>query len=185
MSAKHLDWMNLSTLRTISDLIVIAFWVSLVAFVVLLFLILLYMPWSGSLQLRNHPQHHPACPWSHILNLPLCFRRRLARPGGPPGASQAPSPLGEPGSRGSAPDGQLEREGPPAPLRPTLLSSGNWSTLGPPMVSADSRNQPGSLPQTEPLNCRIDTTMSQPGLRGPVNSKQAGHTLVLSKPVYV
>ncbi|XP_048201851.1 melanocortin-2 receptor accessory protein [Perognathus longimembris pacificus] len=54
--------------------IVIAFWVSLAAFVVFLFLILLYMSWSGTLQLRsNHQNHHP-CSWTHRLNLPSCIR---------------------------------------------------------------------------------------------------------------
>ena len=35
-----------------TDLIVITFWVSLAFFVMLLFLILLYMSWSGSSQVR-------------------------------------------------------------------------------------------------------------------------------------
>uniref|UniRef100_A0A8C5KN05 Melanocortin 2 receptor accessory protein n=1 Tax=Jaculus jaculus TaxID=51337 RepID=A0A8C5KN05_JACJA len=55
--------------------IVIAFWVSLVAFVLLLFLILLYVSWSGSVHVRNSHQHHQIGPWNHSLNLPFCLRR--------------------------------------------------------------------------------------------------------------
>ncbi|XP_020926575.1 melanocortin-2 receptor accessory protein isoform X3 [Sus scrofa] len=68
-----------------NDLIVIAFWVSLVAFVVFLFLILLYMSWSGSPQTRNNTQHHPTCPWNLGLNLSLCFWRHPARHRAPDG----------------------------------------------------------------------------------------------------
>uniref|UniRef100_A0A5F8GHV7 Melanocortin 2 receptor accessory protein n=1 Tax=Monodelphis domestica TaxID=13616 RepID=A0A5F8GHV7_MONDO len=45
--------------------IVIAFWVSLAAFVVLLFLILLYMSWSGSVPIRG-ARSHRKCPWNYI-----------------------------------------------------------------------------------------------------------------------
>ncbi|XP_043853296.1 melanocortin-2 receptor accessory protein [Dromiciops gliroides] len=48
--------------------IVIAFWVSLAAFVVLLFLILLYMSWSGSVPIRG-ARSHRKCPWNHVFNL--------------------------------------------------------------------------------------------------------------------
>ncbi|XP_074156882.1 melanocortin-2 receptor accessory protein [Sminthopsis crassicaudata] len=48
--------------------IVIAFWVSLAAFVVLLFLILLYMSWSGSVPTRSS-RSHCKCPWNYIFNL--------------------------------------------------------------------------------------------------------------------
>ncbi|XP_037666639.1 melanocortin-2 receptor accessory protein [Choloepus didactylus] len=126
----YLDYLDLipvdeKKLKANKHLVVIAFWVSLAAFVVLLFLILLYMSWSGPLQVRNHPQHHQTCPWSHILNLPLWVRGRPTHPRGSLGSSQVPSPVEEPGCRGSAPDQQLEREGAPSPPRPTRLSSGN------------------------------------------------------------
>ncbi|KAM6162786.1 melanocortin-2 receptor accessory protein [Erethizon dorsatum] len=76
----YLDYLDLipvdeKKLRANKYSIVIAFWVSLAAFVVLLFLILLCMSWSGSSQMRNGPQHHHACPWSPGLSLPLCLRR--------------------------------------------------------------------------------------------------------------
>ncbi|XP_020851541.1 melanocortin-2 receptor accessory protein isoform X2 [Phascolarctos cinereus] len=48
--------------------IVIAFWVSLAAFVVLLFLILLYMSWSGSVPIRGDRSHRK-CTWNHIFNM--------------------------------------------------------------------------------------------------------------------
>ncbi|XP_010606932.1 melanocortin-2 receptor accessory protein [Fukomys damarensis] len=59
--------------------IVIVFWVSLAVFVMFLFLILLYMSWSGSSQMRNGLQHHPSCPWSPGLSLPLCLCRTSPR----------------------------------------------------------------------------------------------------------
>ncbi|KAM4888752.1 melanocortin-2 receptor accessory protein [Thomomys bottae] len=75
----YLDYLDLlpvdeKKLKANKYSIVIAFWVSLAAFVVLLFLILLYMSWSGTLQLRNDPQNHQTCSWSHRLNLPSCIR---------------------------------------------------------------------------------------------------------------
>ncbi|XP_074070218.1 melanocortin-2 receptor accessory protein [Macrotis lagotis] len=48
--------------------IVIAFWVSLATFVVLLFLILLYMSWSGSVPIRG-ARSQSKCPWNDIFNL--------------------------------------------------------------------------------------------------------------------
>uniref|UniRef100_A0A8C9PL53 Melanocortin-2 receptor accessory protein n=1 Tax=Spermophilus dauricus TaxID=99837 RepID=A0A8C9PL53_SPEDA len=76
----YLDYLDLipvdeKKLKANKHAIVIAFWVSLAAFVVLLFLILLYMSWSGSSQMRAGPQHHQMCPWNHSLNLPCCLRR--------------------------------------------------------------------------------------------------------------
>ncbi|XP_039770355.1 melanocortin-2 receptor accessory protein [Ornithorhynchus anatinus] len=64
--------------------IVIVFWVSLAAFVVLLFLILLYMSWSGSARLKNSGSR-PECPWSRLLNQPV--RRRRCCPTGRAGPS--------------------------------------------------------------------------------------------------
>ncbi|OBS82294.1 hypothetical protein A6R68_23715 [Neotoma lepida] len=89
------------------DSIAIAFWVSLATFVVLLFLILLYMSWSGSPQMRHSPQPHRICPWSHSLNLPFCLRRA------------SPQTTEEPGSRTGS-DQWLQQQSPsaspPAPL---------------------------------------------------------------------
>uniref|UniRef100_A0A8C6RFE8 Melanocortin 2 receptor accessory protein n=2 Tax=Nannospalax galili TaxID=1026970 RepID=A0A8C6RFE8_NANGA len=75
----YLDYLDLipvdeKKLKANKHSIVIAFWVSLAAFVMLLFLILLYMSWSGSLQVRISP-HHQICAWSHSLNFPFCLRR--------------------------------------------------------------------------------------------------------------
>ncbi|XP_049713943.1 melanocortin-2 receptor accessory protein isoform X2 [Elephas maximus indicus] len=114
----YLDYLDLipvdeKKLRANKHSIVIAFWVSLAAFVVLLFLILLYMSWSGSPETRNHPQHHPACPWNHFLNFPLCVRRHPQRHKGPPGAPLNPGSEKEPG-RGSDPEQPLHPGGPSA-----------------------------------------------------------------------
>ncbi|ERE76714.1 melanocortin-2 receptor accessory protein [Cricetulus griseus] len=54
----YLDYLDLipvdeKKLKAHKHSILIAFWVSLVTFVVLLFLILLYMSWSGSPQMRE------------------------------------------------------------------------------------------------------------------------------------
>ncbi|XP_006044878.3 melanocortin-2 receptor accessory protein [Bubalus kerabau] len=82
----YLDYLDLmpvdeKKLRANKHSIVIAFWVSLAAFVVFLFLILLYMSWSGSPQTRNATQQPPTCPWSLGLNLPLCIWRQPSTPG--------------------------------------------------------------------------------------------------------
>ncbi|XP_060226694.1 melanocortin-2 receptor accessory protein isoform X2 [Meriones unguiculatus] len=93
--------------RIPGDSIVIAFWVSLATFVVLLFLILLYMSWSGCPQMRHSPQAHQICPWGHSLNLPFCLRRVSLQT------------TEEPGSRTDT-DQWLQQESPsashPAPL---------------------------------------------------------------------
>ncbi|XP_004757558.1 melanocortin-2 receptor accessory protein [Mustela lutreola] len=83
----YLDYLDLipvdeRKLKANKYFIVITFWVSLASFVMLLFLILLYMSWSGSSQGRNNTQHHTTCPWSHSLHLPLCIR------GQPPGSTE-------------------------------------------------------------------------------------------------
>ncbi|XP_069886667.1 melanocortin-2 receptor accessory protein [Dipodomys merriami] len=75
----YLDYLDLipvdeKKLKANKYSIVIAFWVSLAAFVVLLFLILLYMSWPGTLQMRSDPQNHQTCSWTHSLNLPSCIR---------------------------------------------------------------------------------------------------------------
>ncbi|XP_002761413.1 melanocortin-2 receptor accessory protein isoform X1 [Callithrix jacchus] len=129
--------------------IVIALWVSLAAFVMLLFLILLYMSWSGFPQTKNSPKHHQTCPWSHSLNLHLCIPKclpcRYRRE--PQGTSQALVHSVEPGSRTGS-DQPLRQESsstlPPGVFQthPTLL----WEmTLdGAPLVrSKPSKPPPG------------------------------------------
>ncbi|XP_021041223.1 melanocortin-2 receptor accessory protein [Mus caroli] len=76
----YLDYIDLipvdeKKLKANKHSIIIALWLSLATFVVLLFLILLYMSWSGSPQMRHSPQPQPICPWTHSFNLPLCLRR--------------------------------------------------------------------------------------------------------------
>ncbi|XP_070344860.1 melanocortin-2 receptor accessory protein isoform X3 [Equus asinus] len=120
----YLDYLDLipvdeRKLKANKHSIVIVFWVSLAAFVVLLFLILLYMSWSGSPQTRDNTQHHPTCPWSHSLNLPFCVRRHPLHHRDPRGTPQAPpSSAEEPGSRASGRDQQPQGESPSA-LSPT------------------------------------------------------------------
>ncbi|XP_008507773.2 melanocortin-2 receptor accessory protein isoform X1 [Equus przewalskii] len=120
----YLDYLDLipvdeRKLKANKHSIVIVFWVSLAAFVVLLFLILLYMSWSGSPQMRDNTQHHPTCPWSHSLNLPFCVRRHSPHHRDPRGTRQAPpSSAEEPGSRASGRDQQPQGESPSA-LSPT------------------------------------------------------------------
>uniref|UniRef100_A0A8C8ZBM5 Melanocortin 2 receptor accessory protein n=1 Tax=Prolemur simus TaxID=1328070 RepID=A0A8C8ZBM5_PROSS len=106
----YLDYLDLipvdeKKLKAHKHSIVIAFWVSLAAFVVLLFLILLYMSWSGSLQMRG-----------------TCNAT-----GPPQGTSQAPaSSVEDPGSR-AGPDQWPQQESPSASpprdpqAKPTLL----------------------------------------------------------------
>ncbi|XP_023561352.1 melanocortin-2 receptor accessory protein [Octodon degus] len=89
----YLDYLDLipvdeKKLKANKYAIVIAFWVSLAAFVILLFLILLCMSWSGSWQMRNGPQH-PECRRSPCLSLPFCLRR--ASEGTAEGIAEGPS----------------------------------------------------------------------------------------------
>ncbi|KAM7132323.1 melanocortin-2 receptor accessory protein isoform 2-T2 [Molossus nigricans] len=104
----YLDYLDLlpvdeKELRAHKHSIAIAFWVSLVAFVVLLFLMLLYMPWPGSPRARNS-LHRGTSPWSFRLNLPSCVRRHLLLHRAPRGTPQAPpSSARGPGSRTPSP----------------------------------------------------------------------------------
>ncbi|XP_006927131.2 melanocortin-2 receptor accessory protein [Pteropus alecto] len=145
----YLDYLDLipvdeKKLRANKHSIVIIFWVSLAVFVVLLFLVLLYMSWSGSPQVRNNVQHHPACPWSFCLDLPLCIRRHLLHHRTPRGTLQAPpSSAKEPGSMASGPNQQRQQgspsAAPPAAPRPTLLSFGNWPLMGTPVADVGNK----------------------------------------------
>ncbi|XP_057553872.1 melanocortin-2 receptor accessory protein [Hippopotamus amphibius kiboko] len=124
----YLDYLDLipvdeKKLKANKHSIVIAFWVSLAAFVVFLFLILLYMSWSGSPQTRNNAQHHSTCPWSFGLNLSLCIWRQRRHHRAPQGTPEPPLNLvEEPGGRASSPIQQLQREGPSNSL-PTALQA--------------------------------------------------------------
>ncbi|XP_006886862.1 PREDICTED: melanocortin-2 receptor accessory protein [Elephantulus edwardii] len=113
----YLDYLDLMPvdemkLQANKHLIVIAFWVSLAVFVVLLFFILLYMSWTGSSQIRN-PQHHRACPLNRFFNLLLCVRRHSLHHRAPPASSQAPSSE-EPAIRSLNPQQPLPSESPSA-----------------------------------------------------------------------
>ncbi|XP_017739460.1 PREDICTED: melanocortin-2 receptor accessory protein isoform X2 [Rhinopithecus bieti] len=108
----YLDYLDLipvdeKKLKAHKHSIVIAFWVSLAAFVVLLFLILLYMSWSGSPQMKNSTKHHQTCPWSHSLSLQLCIQKCLLCHREPLGTSQAQRLFA---CRGKGTYGQVRRE---------------------------------------------------------------------------
>lgn len=80
----YLDYLDLipvdeKKLKVNKHSIVIAFWVGLVAFVLFLFIILLYMSWPGSPQARDHSQRPNTCPWAQGLYLPFCLRRQRSR----------------------------------------------------------------------------------------------------------
>uniref|UniRef100_A0A8D2CPY9 Melanocortin-2 receptor accessory protein n=1 Tax=Sciurus vulgaris TaxID=55149 RepID=A0A8D2CPY9_SCIVU len=82
----YLDYLDLipvdeKKLKANKHAIVIAFWVSLAAFVMLLFLILLYMSWSGASQMRTQL----------IMNLVSCSSILLIRVGNGPSASPSRS----------------------------------------------------------------------------------------------
>ncbi|XP_036896445.1 LOW QUALITY PROTEIN: melanocortin-2 receptor accessory protein [Sturnira hondurensis] len=152
-------------LRAHKHAIAIAFWVGLMAFVLLLLLTLLYVSWSGSPLARNHAQHQPTCPWGLRLDLPLRVLRHLLLHRPPRGTPQAPpSSTKEPQ--------QLMQEG-PAPSTPTATQAHpgllwEWALSGDPMASADVGHKP-SWPPLEmgqtPANhghCRVARDMNQP-----------------------
>ncbi|XP_059778248.1 LOW QUALITY PROTEIN: melanocortin-2 receptor accessory protein [Balaenoptera ricei] len=172
----YLDYLDLipvdeNKLKANKHSIVIAFWVSLAAFVVLLLLLLLSMSWSASPQTRNNVQHHPTCPWSLGLNLPFCVWKQPQHHGAPQGTRRlyrarsrnqvaehrAPSSSCI-GPRPAAAAGESLYLGPPPPPRATLLSSGNWPSMGTRTAPADVRNFKPSEPppQTEPLDGRTN-----------------------------
>ncbi|XP_004406367.1 PREDICTED: melanocortin-2 receptor accessory protein [Odobenus rosmarus divergens] len=137
----YLDYLDLipvdeRKLKANKYLIVITFWASLAFFVMLLFLILLYMSWSGSSQARNNAQHHPTCPWSNSPHLPLCFRRHPPRLHRGRAKSQAAEHAALSSSCGHEPPHLAPPCSPPGTGRP-------W---GPPTASADIRNTRGEPP---------------------------------------
>ncbi|XP_012665125.1 melanocortin-2 receptor accessory protein [Otolemur garnettii] len=138
--------------------IVIVFWVSLAAFVLLLFLILLYMSWSGSPQMRSGPQHHRACPWSRSLSLPLCIRRHLPCHRLPQGTSQTPPSSVKDPESGAGSDQRLWQESPSASLpgsfKTNPLSSGSWHSKRVSKASADVKDKP-SEPSPEIKNSSL------------------------------
>ncbi|XP_040606452.1 melanocortin-2 receptor accessory protein [Mesocricetus auratus] len=135
----YLDYLDLipvdeKKLKAHKHSIVIAFWVSLVTFVVLLFVILLYMSWSGSPQMRHSPQPHRLCPRDRSLHLLSCLRRT---------SRQATE---DTGSRAGS-DQWLQQESPSAsPPVPLALP---WDQAW------DQQGAAVSL-ETELLNCRTD-----------------------------
>ncbi|KAM9087888.1 melanocortin-2 receptor accessory protein isoform 1-T2 [Megaptera novaeangliae] len=164
----YLDYLDLipvdeNKLKANKHSIVIAFWVSLAAFVVFLLLLLLSMSWSASPQTRNNAQHHPTCPWSLGLNLPFCVwkqpQHHRAHQGTPP---PLPSSVEEPGGRASGPVQQLQWESPStsAPLHPpgppcSPLGAGpRWGPARHQLTSGTS--SPVSLP------CRQNLSMVEP-----------------------
>lgn len=87
----YLDYIDLipvdeKKLKANKHSVVIALWLSLATFVVLLFFILLYMSWSGSPQVRHSPQAYQICSWTHSFNLPLCLRRASLKTTDEPGS---------------------------------------------------------------------------------------------------
>ncbi|KAM5334989.1 melanocortin-2 receptor accessory protein [Glossophaga mutica] len=130
-------------LRAHKHAVAIAFWVSLVAFVLLLLLILLCTSRTGPPPARNPAQQQPTCPWGLRLDLPLRVLRHLLLHRDPQGTPQAPpSSIKEPQ--------QLRQEG-PAPststapqAHPALL----WERAlgGDPMASADVGHKPSWPP---------------------------------------
>nr|XP_033712271.1 LOW QUALITY PROTEIN: melanocortin-2 receptor accessory protein [Tursiops truncatus] len=173
----YLDYLDLipvdeKKLKASKHSIVIAFWVSLAAFVVFLFLLLLSMSWPASPQTRkvrtgggmNNAQHHPTCPWSLGLNLPFCVWKQPQHHGAPQGLrclyrAQSRNQVAE----HRAPSSSCSRRVPPprppsTPPRATLLASGSWPSMGTRTAPADVRNFKPSEPplQTEPPDGRTN-----------------------------
>eukprot|EP00070_Physeter_catodon_P042373 XP_028349267.1 LOW QUALITY PROTEIN: melanocortin-2 receptor accessory protein [Physeter catodon] len=164
----YLDYLDLipvdeKKLKANKHSIVIAFWVSLAAFVVFLLLLLLSMSWSASPQTRNNAQHHPTCPWSLGLNLPFCVWKQPQHHGAPEGTrrlyrARSRSQVAEHRAPSSSCSGRVPPPRPPPPPRATLLSSGNWPSMGTRTAPAGVRNFKPSEPplQTEPLDGRTN-----------------------------
>ncbi|XP_070311248.1 melanocortin-2 receptor accessory protein [Odocoileus virginianus] len=159
----YLDYLDLmpvdeKKLRANKHSIVIAFWVSLAAFVVFLFLILLYMSWSGSPQTRNATQRPPTCSWSLGLSL-LCVWRQPQHARAPPGDPAAsPSLVGEPESGASWPVQRLQWESPStsAPPGPPCSPLGTGPRGGPTGHQLTSATRPVSLA------CRQSLSVGEP-----------------------
>ncbi|XP_036207777.1 melanocortin-2 receptor accessory protein [Myotis myotis] len=104
----YLDYLDLlpvdeKQLRAHKYSVVIAFWASLAAFVVLLFLVLLSMSRRAPAA-RSSALRHPACPCGLHVSFPFCIRRHPLLHRAPPGTPTAPpSSASEPGSRASGP----------------------------------------------------------------------------------
>ncbi|XP_059954758.1 LOW QUALITY PROTEIN: melanocortin-2 receptor accessory protein [Mesoplodon densirostris] len=174
----YLDYLDLipvdeKKLKANKHSIVIAFWVSLAAFVVFLFLLLLSMSWPASPQTRkvrtgggmNNAQHHPTCPWSLGLNLPVCVWKQPQHQGAPQGTpslyrAQSRKQVAEHRAPPSSCSGRVPPPRAPATPRATLLSSGNWPSMGTRTAPADARNfKPNEPPlQTEPLDGRTNSS---------------------------
>ncbi|XP_006216093.2 LOW QUALITY PROTEIN: melanocortin-2 receptor accessory protein [Vicugna pacos] len=164
----YMDYLDLipvdeKKLKANKHSIVIAFWVSLAAFVLFLFLILLYMSWSGPSQTRNSTQRHPTCRWSLSLNLPLCVWRHCLCHRAPQGTrSLRPAWVRNQASEQPVlPSSSRSQRAPPPrpspPPGPPPLSSGNWPSTRTRTASADIGNVPSEPPlQTQPPDRRTD-----------------------------
>ncbi|XP_034371278.1 melanocortin-2 receptor accessory protein [Arvicanthis niloticus] len=108
----YLDYIDLipvdeKKLKVNKHSIAIALWLSLATFVVLLFLILLYMSWSGSPQMRHSPQPHQICPWTQGFRLPLCLRRASLQTAEEPGRRAGTDQWSQQQSPSASPPGSL------------------------------------------------------------------------------
>ncbi|XP_024614093.1 melanocortin-2 receptor accessory protein isoform X1 [Neophocaena asiaeorientalis asiaeorientalis] len=178
----YLDYLDLipvdeKKLKASKHSIVIAFWVSLAAFVVFLFLLLLSMSWPASPQTRkvrtgggmwNSAQHHPTCPWSLGLNLPFCVWKQPQHHGAPQGTPlPLPSSVEEPGGRASGPVQQLQQESPSTsapfhPPEPPCSPLGTGPRWGPARYQLTSgTSSPVSLPCRQNLSTVEPTTQTR------------------------
>ncbi|KAK1344376.1 hypothetical protein QTO34_014943 [Cnephaeus nilssonii] len=135
---------------THARLVVIAFWASLAAFVVLLFLVLLSM---------SRPAPAPGATPRSALRAPGASTSASPSASGGTRCSPAP-PRGprpaQPGSQAAGHPGSPPR--PPPPPRPTLLSCGNGPWMGTPTASADVGHTPAGLPLETVLHQRATAT---------------------------
>ncbi|XP_004620405.2 melanocortin-2 receptor accessory protein [Sorex araneus] len=126
----YLDYLDLipvdeKKLKVNKHSVVIAFWVGLAAFVLLLFLILLYMSWPGSPQARGHAQRPTTCPWAQGLHLPFCIRRQR-----PQGTPQTPaSSVEEGGSVGGLAGPEEDRQGSASPAYVSPSTAPLWEPV--------------------------------------------------------
>lgn len=108
----YLDYIDLipvdeKKLKANKHSIVIALWLSLATFVVLLFFILLYMSWSGSPQVRHSPHTYQIGSWIPSFNFPLCLRRASLQTAEEPGSRAGPDQWAQQQSASASPPGPL------------------------------------------------------------------------------
>lgn len=98
---------------------------------------------------RNATQQPPTCPWSLGLNLRLYVWRQPQHPRAPPGDPAASTELGRGTRRRSIPACPVAATRETLHLgapRTTLLSSGNWPSVGTYRAPADVSNMPSEPP---------------------------------------